>query len=302
MESGIIPLYKQKGMTSHDCVVKIRKLFKTKKVGHTGTLDPDVEGVLPICIGRATKIAEYITDLPKQYEAEITLGYATTTEDASGDIIDKKQVMPCPDENNIKKTLQSFQGRQQQIPPLYSAVKVQGKKLYEYARAGLEVERPVKDIEIYELVFKGNTLVQHEDTVSFRFIVTCSKGTYVRTLCTDIGRSLGFPAHMSELTRTRSGPFTCEEAIKLEEIENRLQEGSGSSVIYPMAKGLAHLPRVEVDEQTKAKILNGRVLPADKQMKEKMFLFVSADELLAVYQQHPTKEGLIKPKTMLRTI
>lgn len=301
MYEGIIPLYKEKGMTSHDCVMRVRKLLQIKKVGHTGTLDPDVEGVLPICVGRATKIAEYLTQMPKQYDAEIRLGSATTTEDSSGEIVEEKPVhseIACTD---IKHVLQGFYGKQQQTPPMYSAVKVKGKRLYEYARAGKEVERPTRDIDIYYIQLQEDSLYYKENRMSFRLLVSCSKGTYIRTLCTDIGKALGYPAHMSDLLRTRSGPFESDEAFTLEELEKRKNDGTIDEAIQPISRGLSELERIEVDEETKGKIMHGSVLQAPPELDTDIFIFHHRDEILAVYQKHPTKEGLIKPKTMIKT-
>ncbi len=189
---GILPLYKPAGMTSHDCVFRLRKILKTKKVGHTGTLDPDVTGVLPICIGKATKVAEYITDAGKTYEGEVTIGFSTTTEDASGEIVETKKVNRTIQREEILQILQSLTGEIKQTPPMFSAVKVSGTRLYEYARKGIEVERPTRVVTIYSIdllddrdVFKG------DETISFRFRVSCSKGTYIRTLAVTIGQILG---------------------------------------------------------------------------------------------------------------
>ena len=203
---GVLLLNKPAGMTSHDCVARMRRLAKTRKVGHTGTLDPDVTGVLPICLGRATKIVEYLTAATKTYEAEVTIGFSTTTEDASGEIVKRQSVQSPISEEKVKHVLNSMVGTIEQVPPMYSAVKVNGKKLYEYARAGIEIERPARTITINELVLLGD--VHNEDNLTkFRFRVTCSKGTYVRTLAVMIGEKLDYPAHMSHLIRTKSGNF-----------------------------------------------------------------------------------------------
>lgn len=192
MVNGVLLLHKPVGMTSHDCVMKIRKLLKTKKVGHTGTLDPEVSGVLPICVGRATKIVEYLTEKSKTYDAEITLGFSTTTEDQTGETVETKPVNHDIDKADVEKVLNSLKGKQEQIPPMYSAVKVNGKKLYEYARAGIEVERPKRMITIEDIALTTE-IKHHGETASFRFTVTCSKGTYVRTLAVMIGEKLGYP-------------------------------------------------------------------------------------------------------------
>src|SRR3954451_9514072 len=207
---GIIPLYKPKGMTSHDCVFKLRKILKMKRIGHTGTLDPDVTGVLPICIGKATKVAEYITDAGKAYEGEVTIGYSTSTEDASGEVIERKKVDRIILSSEIMQIFQKLTGTITQTPPMYSAVKVNGKRLYEYARQGIEIERPTRLVTIYSIELLDEIL-NNGETTSFRFRVACSKGTYIRTLAVMIGDALGFPAHMSELSRIRSATFSLSD-------------------------------------------------------------------------------------------
>ncbi|MFB4162711.1 tRNA pseudouridine(55) synthase TruB [Alteribacillus sp. JSM 102045] len=301
MTDGIVPLYKPKGMTSHDCVMRCRRIYETKKVGHTGTLDPDVEGALPICIGKATKVAEYITFLPKQYEAEVTLGMSTTTEDASGEVVENKPVQTVLTKESIETVFRQFLGKQRQTPPMYSAVKVNGKKLYEYAREGLTIDRPSKMIDIYDLSLREETLNHSDEKASFRFRVTCSKGTYIRTLAVDIGKALGYPAHMSFLKRIKSGPFAAKECYTLEEIQQKKDAGMLEKTIHPIHKALQHLEHIEVDEKTADKVLNGSVMPAWKQTEDSIFLFLYKGEALAIYQHHPRKPGLIKPKTMLKS-
>ncbi|SDG99335.1 tRNA pseudouridine synthase B [Alteribacillus persepolensis] len=301
MPNGIIPLYKPKGMTSHDCVIQMRRLFETKKVGHTGTLDPDVEGVLPICIGRATKVAEYITNLPKQYEAEITLGYSTTTEDASGEIVDKQTVAPGLSVQTIQQSLTSFFGTVEQTPPMYSAVKVNGKKLYEYAREGITVKRPTRTIQIFDITLLESSIRKQEETLSFRIDITCSKGTYVRTLAVDIGRELGYPAHMSDLERTKSGPFTTDMCYTLEELRRKKQQGQLDATILNIINALAHMEQIEVDQHMARKIMHGAVLPKREHVKSSTYLLLYNGKALAMYADHPKKPGYMKPKTMLVT-
>src|SRR5690625_4354090 len=213
--NGILPLWKPKGMTSHDCVMRVRHIFQTKKVGHTGTLDPNVEGVLVICIGEATKIVSFLTSLQKTYIAECSLGVATETEDVDGKIIEKKQVKTPILKQEIDRVLQSFMGEITQVPPMYSAVRVKGKRLYEYARENEEVERPLRRVKIYELT---NLSTEKEIRDKFKMKVTCSAGTYIRTLCVDIGKKLGYPAHMSHLVREEASSFTSEETVTFEEL------------------------------------------------------------------------------------
>lgn len=293
---GVLALHKPKGMTSHDCVMKLRKLLKTKKVGHTGTLDPDVTGVLPICIGRATKIVEYLTNAPKTYEAEVTLGYSTTTEDASGEIIEERTVNNVIARNEIVEILAGMTGDIEQTPPMYSAVKVNGKKLYEYAREGVEVERPARVVTIYQLELLDSREVFEGERISFRFRVTASKGTYVRTLAVEIGKRLGFPAHMSDLVRTASANFTIDESLSFETIQEQLEKGVLE--LKSIEKALAFLPGITVNDQTAGKVKNGAVL-AQEQFYDLFTVKDRNGRVLAIYQPHPNKPGLIKPVKVL---
>ncbi|MGN1400402.1 MAG: tRNA pseudouridine(55) synthase TruB [Bacillus sp. (in: firmicutes)] len=300
---GILPLYKPKGMTSHDCVFKVRKILKTKKVGHTGTLDPEVTGVLPICIGRATKIAEYITDAGKAYEGEVTIGFSTDTEDAGGQVVAEAKGEKRFSRNQILQVLESLTGEIVQTPPMYSAVKVNGKKLYEYARAGQEVERPSRKVHIYEIELLDDRELFIGDTVSFKFRVSCSKGTYIRTLAVMIGEALGFPAHMSELQRVRSSSFGLEDCFTLEEAQQIAEQGEVSRMLKPLEAGLRHLPSIEVDEKIASRVINGAVLPVFKETgvkQEEPFVIFHKNRALAVYKQHETKDGCIKPVKVLR--
>ncbi|HAM79436.1 tRNA pseudouridine(55) synthase TruB [Ornithinibacillus bavariensis] len=290
--NGILPLWKPKGMTSHDCVMKIRKLFKTKKVGHTGTLDPEVEGVLPICIGKATKIVQFLTDTKKVYIAEVKLGSTTETEDAYGGIVEEATVEHFPTKQEIENVLQSFMGEIVQVPPMYSAIKVAGKKLYEYARANQTVERPKRTVTIHEMIFLSSDAV--ESTI--RFKVTCSKGTYVRTLCVDIGKSLGFPAHMSYLVREETGDISRRDTVDFSTIEAACKEGNGESLLLPITAGLKHLDTYHVDEETKKKVLYGqKLIKPENSFRTSPVKVMCGDELLAIYQIHPENEEQIKP-------
>ncbi|MFD2628428.1 tRNA pseudouridine(55) synthase TruB [Oceanobacillus kapialis] len=289
--NGILPLWKQKGMTSHDCVFKIRKLLKTKKVGHTGTLDPEVEGVLPICIGHATKIVPFLTETKKTYVAELKLGTATETEDAHGEVIEEKTVTDFPTADLTNEVLTSFIGKITQVPPMYSAVKVNGKKLYEYARANQVVERPTRQIEIFSI----SDVSVHEDRQSITFQVVCSKGTYIRTLCVDIGKKLGYPAHMAHLVRTEVGSFTSKESLSLLEVEEAVKKGTAESLLIPISKGLDHLDYWQVDEKTADKVRNGQKLSKPDKIMKEPFVIMHNQDILAIYQTHPEKPGEIKP-------
>jgi tRNA pseudouridine55 synthase len=301
---GIIPLYKPKGMTSHDCVFKLRKILKMKRIGHTGTLDPDVTGVLPICIGKATKVAEYITDAGKTYEGEVTLGFSTTTEDASGEVVETRKVDRVISKSEIIEMLHTFTGTIRQTPPMFSAVKVNGKRLYEYARQGIEIERPTRLVTIYSIELLDDIL-NNGETASFRFRVACSKGTYIRTLAVMIGDALGFPAHMSELSRIRSATFSLSDCFTLEEIETRMLDGSVTDILHPIETALSHLPKYVINDKITEKVKNGAVLPIPDQFKKEDQLLVLESEegkALAIYIHHPEKPGMMKPSKVLRSV
>lgn len=287
---GILPLWKPKGMTSHDCVSKIRRLYQTKKVGHTGTLDPEVEGVLPICIGQATKIVPYLTDTKKVYIAEMMLGSSTDTEDAHGEILEKVEVSHLPSNEEIHNVLKRFTGKIVQVPPMYSAVKVNGKKLYEYARANEHVERPKREVTIHDLQFIG--INQNR----IKLNITCSKGTYIRTLCVDIGEALGYPAHMSELVRTETGSFKEENTVTFKQIEDKVLLDERKDLLLPIISGLSHLDKFSVDTETSKKVLFGQKLSKPMiKLKTNPFIILYQQEILAIYQDHPTKKNQIKP-------
>ena len=221
MINGIINIYKEAGFTSHDVVAKLRGIVKQKKIGHTGTLDPDAVGVLPVCFGNATKLCDMLTDKSKEYRACMLLGETSDTQDASGTILSRTQVNASEEE--VRDAVMSFVGEYDQIPPMYSALKVNGKKLYELARQGVEIERKPRRVEIHHIKIEEINLPR------VTFSVGCSKGTYIRTLCADIGDRLGCGALMETLKRTRVGNFHIEQALKLSQIEelvreNRLEE------------------------------------------------------------------------------
>lgn len=236
---GVINVHKPAGMTSSDVVVWLRKRLNTRKVGHTGTLDPEVNGVLPICVGRATRLAEYLTEQGKSYRAEITFGIVTDTQDAEGKILrsEKPNVKPA----DFLDVLPQFLGPIQQIPPMYSAVRHQGKHLYDLARQGIEVERVSRMIKIYRLEVLSWQEGEYPKAV---LEVDCSKGTYIRTLCHDLGEALGCGAHMSKLVRLRSGPFRLEESWTLEKITEAIEQGRDHFLI-PVNRVL-DLPAIEL--------------------------------------------------------
>ncbi|MFC0271344.1 tRNA pseudouridine(55) synthase TruB [Metabacillus herbersteinensis] len=300
---GVLLLNKPVGMTSHDCVAKLRRLAKTKKVGHTGTLDPDVTGVLPICLGRATKIVEYLTAETKTYEAEVTIGFSTTTEDASGDIVEKKAVDRIITLDEIESVFDSLRGEIEQVPPMYSAVKINGKKLYEYARAGIVMERPSRKISIHELTLLSDVTTSDE-TVKFKFRTTCSKGTYIRTLAVMIGEKLGFPAHMSYLIRTKSGSFHLDQCLTFEEIEQHLEHGTLEGQLISIGSALKDLPKLIIHDTLAEKVENGSVLPLPSEFEHlevgaPIVLYNEDSVCLAIYTKHPVKQHVMKPTKVL---
>lgn len=300
---GILPLFKPKGMTSHDCVFRLRKILRMKRIGHTGTLDPDVTGVLPICLGRATKVAEYITDAGKSYEGEVTIGFSTTTEDASGEIVERKDITAPITRERILTVLEKLTGKITQTPPMYSAVKVNGKRLYEYARQGIEVERPSRKVNIYSIELLDDRDFFTGEKISFRFRVACSKGTYIRTLAVMIGSELGYPAHMSELVRIQSASFSLEDCLTFEEIEKRMENGSFTEVLRPMEAALSHLPKYQISDKVAEKVKNGAVLNIpDHLLNTKGPIAVETIDgiVLAIYEHHPRKPGMMKPAKVLK--
>ncbi|WP_026832669.1 tRNA pseudouridine(55) synthase TruB [Exiguobacterium undae] len=284
---GVLPLDKPAGMTSHDCVFRLRRLFQTKKVGHTGTLDPEVTGVLPICLGRATKLARFITDEGKRYAAEVTIGYATTTEDAHGETVRETPVEPgAISQEDIDGILQQLTGQLQQTPPYYSAVKVNGKKLYEYARKGIEVERPTRIVQI-DTLERTSEVTFEKNVCRFRIEIACGKGTYIRTLAVEIGERLGYAAHMSDLRRTSSGAMSETEAVTLatleacETVEERMQ------YVLPIEQVIQKWPRLTVDAETAGRVLNGGKLSGIPVEFDRFTVYNEEGTPLAIYRLDP---------------
>lgn len=290
---GVINIYKEKGFTSHDVVNIVRKTLGRVKTGHTGTLDPDAEGVLPICVGKATKLADYIAADIKEYKAEITLGITTTTEDISGDVIEKRAVESSEEE--VKSAINSFVGEYNQTPPMYSAIKVNGKKLYELAREGKEIERKTRLINIYkirDIKALGNN--------KYEFYVLCSKGTYIRTLCKDIGEKLGCGGCMSDLTRTRSGNFYIEDSIKINDFKDMVSQNKLNEILLPVEKVLSNYKTVNIDSKAEKFVLNGNKISVsyidEKNIKETKVVAKFNNRVVGVYE---VLGDFIKPITML---
>ncbi|WP_375148193.1 tRNA pseudouridine(55) synthase TruB [Enterococcus mundtii] len=302
---GLLPLWKERGMTSHDCVFKLRKILHTKKIGHGGTLDPDVDGVLPICIGKATKVIEYLTDSGKTYKGEITLGYSTTTEDKSGEIVEQRAVTEALTEDQIDEAMAAFVGEITQIPPMYSAVKVNGRRLYEYARNNETVERPVRKAQIYRFERTSEIHWSKEaGTVSWRFEVECGKGTYVRTLAVDTGSKLGYPAHMSDLTRTASAGMNESQAITLAEVASYMENGTIEEYLLPIETGVTKFKQVDIDDTVWQKVKNGmrldyQVFGLSEMPSEEIALFYQG-KVVSIYQPNPKEKNKLKPSKVLR--
>ena len=287
--SGIINLKKEAGMTSHDAVFKLRKILGTKKIGHGGTLDPDVVGVLPIAVGKATRMVEFMQDEGKVYEGEITLGYSTTTEDASGEVVAETPVLSPLDEKLVDEAIASLTGPITQIPPMYSAVKVNGRKLYEYARAGQEVERPERQVTIYS--FERTSPISYEDKLArFTFRVKCSKGTYIRTLSVELGEKLGYAAHMSHLTRTSAAGLNLEDALTLEEVAEKVQAGD-FDFLHPLEIGTGDLVKVYLTPEQAQEVRFGRFIDLDQ--SENQLAAFEGEKLLAILEK---RDNLYKPR------
>lgn len=254
MIHGVLNVYKEKGFTSHDVVAKLRGITGQKKIGHTGTLDPDAKGVLPVCLGRATKLCDMLTDRDKTYETVLLLGRTTDTQDISGKVLRTGDAGGLS-EAQVREAIESFTGEYAQIPPMYSALKVGGKKLYELAREGKEVGRKARAVRIYKIGILETALPR------VRMKVHCSKGTYIRTLCHDIGERLGVGGCMEELLRTQSGRFHIEESLTLGEIERMRQEGSLTGAVIPVDEMFGDYPAAVAGRRWDALVKNGNPLP-----------------------------------------
>ena len=266
MKNGFININKAAGMTSHDVVNRVRRIFNTKKVGHAGTLDPFATGVLPVAVGRAAKFLEYLSDCDKAYRAEIFFGVETSTGDTTGEIIQKKECQPNA-LNEVDKVLSSFIGTIRQTPPKYSAIKINGRKAYELARKNVDFELPSREVTIYSL----NVVSMTEDTVTID--VDCSKGTYIRSLAVDIGKQLGIPATLKNLQRTRAGTFQIDNAVTLE----TLQEVTEAALIN-VDICLEHLPRFDLPIRRLKAFCTGLTTRVDENFVEGDLFRVYVDE------------------------
>ena len=313
MKNGVINIYKEKGYTSFDVVAKLRGILHQRKIGHTGTLDPDAEGVLPVCVGKATGLVELLTDETKTYEAVLLLGKDTDTQDISGEVLSEHAVT-C-DKKDLENCLKSFEGAQMQIPPMYSALKVNGRKLYELAREGKTVERKARPVHFYEIHLLSCNLPRAV------IRITCSKGTYIRTLCHDIGERLGCGGCMEALTRVRVGQFHIEDSLRLSEVVRLTGEGRWKDILIPVYR-LFDYPLIRTSAETDRLAHNGNRIPEEgyrviqdrdgdpetgfhvgraagqsAEEKRRVRLFDSEGVFIGIYES-ATPGGLLKPVRM----
>lgn len=263
MYHGIIIVHKEKGYTSHDVVAKLRGICGQKKIGHTGTLDPEATGVLPVCLGSGTKLCDMLTDRDKEYVAVLRLGVETDTQDMTGRVLAEHTVEA--DEEQVREAVLSFQGSYLQTPPMYSALKVNGKKLYELAREGKEVERQAREVRIEEI----EILEQHLPTLRLR--VACSKGTYIRTLCADIGQKLGCGGVMESLVRTRVGEFSLKEALTLGQLQELRDQGRLSEAVSPVESVFLSCPVLHVRRELERLLDNGNALTVEQTAEKEQY-------------------------------
>ena len=307
MINGIINIYKIKGFTSHDVVAKLRGIVKQKKIGHTGTLDPDATGVLPVCLGSATKLCDMLTDKEKEYIAKVQLGVTTDTQDMTGTVLSEKEVNVT--ESLVREMIQSFVGLYEQIPPMYSALKVNGKKLYELARQGKEVERKARPVTIHYIEILDMALPQ------ITIKVGCSKGTYIRTLCHDLGEKLGCGAAMASLERTKSGQFSLDTAITLEELEEKLKNSGKDrekvlqTLVIPVDKMFSEYQELRLLPQWEKLIQNGNsfeeknlkkeFLENDRVDKSQYRVYMNENTFMGVYEYRKKEKKFYPVKMFL---
>lgn len=260
MINGVINIYKERGFTSHDVVAKLRGILKQKKIGHTGTLDPDAEGVLPVCLGKGTRLCDMLTDHSKVYEAVLLLGQSTDTQDVSGTVLQEAPVEVSEEE--VREAIMSFVGPYDQIPPMYSALKVNGQKLCDLARAGKEVERKARPVEIYEIQIEEIQLPR------VRMTVSCSKGTYIRTLCHDIGEKLTCHGCMESLLRTRVGQFFLKDSLTLAQVEAYRDENRIPEIVMPVDQVFADCPALKLTEAAAKLGYNGNPFTSTQALTE----------------------------------
>lgn len=296
MIHGIINIYKEKGYTSHDVVAKLRGIVGQKKIGHTGTLDPDAQGVLPVCLGKGTKLCDLLTDKDKTYEAVMLLGVTTDSQDTSGTILEEK----CTDsleEDAVRHAIMSFVGEYDQVPPMFSALKVNGKKLYELAREGIEVERKARRVQIHEIKILDVNLPR------VRMEVSCSKGTYIRTLCHDIGKMLGTGGCMEELLRTKVDRFEMKDSIRLDEVRMHRENGTLMDYIIAVDEMFPKYKKLYLTSEAANAVRHGNIFRAKDILSmsveagfengEQVLVYDETKQFIAIYE-YKSKERLFK--------
>ena len=281
---GIILINKPKGYTSHDVVAKVKKVLNVKKVGHTGTLDPNATGVLPLLLNEGTKVSKYLIEHDKEYEVTLKLGIKTDTLDIEGNIIEEQEV-ELDKLEDIESVLKSFIGKQEQIPPMYSAIKVNGRKLYEYARQGQSIELKPRNIEIYSIEL--NKINEKENEINFT--VSCSKGTYIRSLCEDIAKRLGTIGYMKELNRIKVGRFSIKDAITIEELEKSTEKIEER--VISIEKLFKELPTIKLEKSELKRFLNGVCILKEKE-----------NGIYNIYEEDYIGLGIVKNKRLKRDI
>ena len=300
MFEGILPIYKERGITSHDVVFRARRILQMKKIGHSGTLDPEVDGVLLLLLGGATKVSDYAMDLGKSYRAEVCLGIKTTTEDLTGEVVEECKVTDIS-VDKIKEILKSMIGEIEQKPPIYSAIKVNGRKLYEYARRGqFDVEIPTRKVNIYNISFIENSEYYKDDKFYFSIDINCGKGTYVRTIATSIGEKLNLPSTMSKLTRTRSGKITLDNCLTLSEVEQHLKDKTLEEKLLRKEYALEEYKFVEIPKFRAKQVMNGLRFRRN-QFPDHDFtdgiVFTYENEAIAIYHLKDEDDELLSVKT-----
>lgn len=275
MIHGVLNIKKEKGFTSHDVVAKLRGIVGQKKIGHTGTLDPDATGVLPVCLGKATKLCDMLTDKNKTYETVLLLGKTTDTQDVSGTVLAEGDCTQF-DETAVIECVESFVGDYMQVPPMYSALKVNGKKLYELARQGVEVERKARPVTIHQI------RILEVDLPRVRMEVSCSKGTYIRTLCHDIGAKLGCGACMEELIRTKVSRFLIQDSYTLTQVQDLKEAGRLGEILVPIDQMFSEYQAVTIKKECASFVYNGNIF-FQKHLVNKCI--VKSDEQVRVYDE-----------------
>lgn len=299
---GIINIYKEAGYTSFDVVAKLRGILKTKKIGHTGTLDPQATGVLPVCLGRATKLCELMLEKEKMYEAVMLLGVTTDTEDMTGTVLTEQDAFVTKEE--LLNAARHFTGPYHQVPPMYSALKVDGKRLYELARQGKEVERAFRPVIIFENEALEFQLKPDKTVAEVTLRIRCSKGTYIRSLIRDMGEYLGCGACMKSLKRTRAGAFSIDTAVTLSEVEKARDEGRLAELIHPIDKMLEKYKKITILPEWEKYLYNGNKLTTDMLVenaggtdREGFRIYDTKDRLIGLYRYH-AEEKILKADKM----